>query len=140
METEVRRSQDQIVAARVAGWLRIEIPDRQEVLAVEDRLGLDAGEAETIVLAVARGDHFPRMLVDERRAFRHLEEAIRGKTIAGEVVCLAQVLHHLEEMHRIPSAPEVMGTMLQNAYYAWAPNVRRSYEAWCRRYGKIPLP
>lgn len=140
VNSEVRRSQPQIMAARSAGWLRVEMVDQTEISTVEQGWRLDAGEAETVALAGALGGRNDTVLIDEGRAFRLVDEAIQHNRLPVKLVCLAQVLHHLEENGSIPSALEIFQPMIDEGHYGWAPNVRRHYEGWCRRYDKTILP
>ena len=139
---ELRRFADQVAAGEANGWLRVVEPSRSEVEQLQALVPeLERGEIETIVLLGHPRYRDATLLIDEGPAYRFVRAAIAPRMPALEIVCLAQVLHILEDAGHLPtSAASAMQVLLDQGSCAWAPSVRRDDVRWCRQQGKEPLP
>jgi hypothetical protein len=101
---------------------------------------LDPGETETLVLLADPRLRAAKLLIDEGFAFGYVLTRILPRVPTLELVCLAQVLHQLEDAGHLPvAAAAAMQTLVDHDWYRWAPNVRQHYLQWCRQHGKPPL-
>ena len=109
VRSEVIRSARQLTEAIDQSWLRVETAKAEELTAFRTLApALDRGEAETIVILRATRPESAKVLVDERAAFnfliRLIDQVEQGSRI--EVICLAQVLHGLEDRRVLPVTAE----------------------------------
>lgn len=142
VRSEVIRSAPQISDAIDQGWLTVRAAKTEQVLALQDLLpALDRGEAETIAILREARPRQAWVVVDERAAFGFLLRLISQDKHRIELICLAQILHRLDEQGVLPlSAADAMTHLLTAGHYGWAKNVRASYLSWCEQHGKLPLP
>lgn len=131
---EVRDSARQIDDALSADCMLVETPNDTAVAELQEISRLHREEAELIEVAERITGKGAQMLVDEGRAFKYMQ--INGMT---NLLCLAQVLHQLEEQGNILSCQSIMNAIFQPKKYLRAKVVRRHYEAWCLSTGHIPV-
>lgn len=134
IQNEVRSSSAQITDALAAGWMIVETPYAAAVHHLRGISGLHQGESELIEVASHVTGPRPRLLIDEARAFKYLQ-----RTGMTNLLCLAQVLHQLEEQGHITSCQSVMDELVESEMYRWAKVIRRHYEAWCVSTGHTPV-
>ena len=138
---ETRRFDAQLAEGESGGWLRVLEPSASEVEGLLRSVSeLHRGEVEILVLLGRQLGRPATVLIDEGFAYDYVRRQILPRASTLKLVCLAQVLHHLEGFGHLPSASDAMVALQQNGDYAWAPEVRQQYDAWCREQRIAPLP
>jgi hypothetical protein len=138
-DRELRSISAQVEVAVAEHWLRVAVPSATVVNDLMRLYDLDQGEAESIVAAGELDQPNMQLLLDEGPAFEWVQRNPR-RPPRFHAVCLAQLLHQLEDAGGIESAATLMQELLDNDSYHWASSVWRHYEDWCQRRSLRPLP
>lgn len=138
-QRELRAFGDQVESAVAEKWLHGVTPSKTVVNDLMKLTGLDQGEAESIVAAGELDRPDMLLLLDEGPAFQWVQRNPR-RPPRFRAVCLAQLLHLLEDAGGLDSATNLIQELLDSDSYRWVPSVRRHYESWCRQYSIRRLP
>jgi predicted nucleic acid-binding protein len=114
--TGIKDDISSLVEHALQSWLMVASPKDQE-LVNRLRSGLDAGEAEAIVLAVERGAH--RLLIDERLGRRV------AKTFGLHITGLLGVLAEAKRARLLEGVKPLLDQLITDARFWIAPDLYR---------------